>query len=146
VSLLNGEGKVLWTRVATDPRAIISPTGDRIIVQTNDNQDPSEADGFSPLHEQLPRALRLLSRTGEIVRTYSAPGSPMLFSSEGRSFVLHQDDGFLALDLNETHLWKIPKPGYPLFASTTNLRSVVVAEGNHLEWYAPPPLTGNSGR
>jgi hypothetical protein len=146
VSLLDSGGKVMWTRVATDPRAIISPTGDRIIVQTNDNQAPTEADGFSPLHEQLPRALRLLSRAGDIVRTYSAPGSPVVFSSDGRSFVLHQDDGFLALDLNENHLWRIPKPGYPLFASTTNLSSVVVADGDRLEWYSPLPQTGSAGR
>jgi hypothetical protein len=146
VSLLDGEGKIMWTRVATDPRAIISPAGDRIILQTNDNQDPSEADGFDPQREQLPRALRLLSRTGDIARTYSSPGSPMLFSSDGRSFVLHQSDGFLALDLSENHLWKIPKSGYPLFASTTDTRSVVLAEENRLEWYSPPPLTASSGR
>jgi hypothetical protein len=146
VSLLDGEGKVMWTRVATDPRAIISPAGDRIILQTNDNQDPSEADGFDPQREQLPRALRLLSRAGDIIRMYSVPGSPVVFSSDGRSFVLHQADGFLALDLSENHLWKIPKSGYPLFASTTDTRSVVLAEENRLEWYAPPPLTASSGR
>jgi hypothetical protein len=111
VSLLDSEGKALWTRVATDPRAIISPAGDRIIV-----------------------------------RTFQTPGSPLAFSSDGRSFVLHQGDGFLALDLNESALWKISKSGYPKFASTPDLRSVVVAQENRAEWYSPPPLTGSSGR
>ena len=73
-------------------------------------------------------------------------GSPIVFSSDGRSFVLHEDDGFLALDLNENDLWKIPKPGYPLFASTFDLRSVIVAEGNRVEWYSLPAWTGSSGR
>jgi hypothetical protein len=146
VSLLDSEGKALWTRVATDPRAIISPAGDRIIVQTNDDQDPSESDGFGPQREELPRSLRLLSPTGDIVRTFQTPGSPLAFSSDGRSFVLHQGDGFLALDLNESALWKISKSGYPKFASTPDLRSVVVAQENRAEWYSPPPLTGSSGR
>jgi len=146
VRLLDGGGKVLWTRVATDPSAIISPTGDSIIVHTNENQDPSEADGFSPLREQLPGALRLLSRTGDIVRTYSAPGSPVVFSSDGRKFVLHQDNGFLALDLNENSVWVIQKSGYPLFAATPDLHSIVLADGNSLEWYSPPLQTGISGR
>jgi hypothetical protein len=146
VGLLDGEGKVIWTRVATDPRAIISPAGDRIIVQTNDHQDVSEEDTFSPQRENLPRALRLLSRAGDIIRTYAAAGSPVVFSSDGRSFILHQQDGFLALDLNENHLWKIPKPGYPLLTSTSDLRSIVVGEENRVEWYSPPSLTGSSGR
>jgi len=145
VSLLDREGKELWTRVASDPHAIISPAGDRIIVQTNDNQTPSEEDGFGDRMEHLPKALRMLSRAGDIVRTYSAAGSPLVFSADGRSFVLRQD-GFLALDLNENQLWKISKSGYPLFASTTNLRSVVVAEENRLEWYSPPSQPGSTGR
>ena len=146
VSLLDGGGKEIWSRVATNPRAIISPAGDRIVVETNDNQFPSEADHFSPQSEELPRALRLLSRTGDVVRTYREHGNPIAFFSDGRSFVLHQTDGFLALDLNENPLWKISKSGLPLIASTTNLMSVVVAQENRLEWYSPPPRPGSTGR
>jgi hypothetical protein len=68
--------------------------GDRIILQTNDNQDPSEADGFDP-QRAITQSAAITVASGDIIRMYSVPGS-RIFSSDGRSFVLHQADGFLA--------------------------------------------------
>ena len=138
LSVLDGNGNVLWSKVSTDPRAIISPAGDLVVAQTNDNQNPSEEDGFEPQRLNLSKALRLFSKTGTVVRTFSAHGSPVAFSSDGRSFVLSDASGFVLLDLNETPLWNISKSGYPGFVSTPDFRSVVLTQNNLVEWYSFP--------
>jgi len=136
LSVLDATGKVLWSKVSSDPRAIISPAGDLVVAQTNEDQNPSEEDGFEPRRSNLSKALRLFSRAGTVVRTFTADGSPVAFSSDGRRFVLNDASGFVLLDLNETPLWSISKSGYTRFVSTPDFRSIVLTQGNLVEWYS----------
>jgi hypothetical protein len=133
MSLLDKAGKVMWTKVSSDPQAIISPLGDLIIAQTNDNQDPSEEDGYNV---ERPKALRLLSRSGNVVRTFSAHGRPVAFSTGGQSFILDDGTGFVALDLDETQLWRIEKAGSVHIVSSPDFGAVVVSQENRVSWYS----------
>jgi hypothetical protein len=136
ISLLDQMGKTLWTKVSSDPRAIISPAGDYIVAQTNDNQDPSEEDGYGDI-EELPKALRLLSRSGDVVRTFRAYGSPVSFSSDGRAFILKDADSVFAINLSETPLWRIAASGPVHIVPASDFHAVVVAQENRVSWYSP---------
>jgi hypothetical protein len=136
LSLLDQMGKTLWTKVSSDPRAIISPAGDYIVAQTNDNQYPSEEDGYGDI-EELPKALRLLSRSGDVVRTFRVYGSPVSFSSDGRAFILRDADSVFAINLSETPLWRIAASGQIHIVPTFDFHAVVVAQENRVSWYSP---------
>jgi hypothetical protein len=138
--LIDEDGKVVWERYATYPSAIISSAGDHVIAHTNDNQNPTEEDGFSPRRDQLTSALRLISADGTVVRTYSASGEPVSFASDGRRFLIRTTTDFLALDLDGNPLWTIPvRDRYDVrLLSTANLRTLVLLENGNLAWYSAP--------
>jgi hypothetical protein len=139
VGLIDEAGKIVWERYATYPSAIISSAGDYVIAQTNDNQNPTEEDGFSPRTEQLTHALRLLSSDGTVVRMYSIEGDPIAFASDGRRFLIRATTGLHALDLEGNPLWTVPAPevGDVRVLSTADLRTLVVLENGKLSWYSP---------
>jgi len=139
IGLINEAGKIVWERYANYPSAIISNAGDYVIAQTNDNQNPTEEDGFSPRKEQLTWALRLISADGAVVRTYSIKGDPIAFASDGRRFLIRATTGLHALDLEGTPLWTVPAPevGDVRVLSTADLRTLVVLENGNLSWYSP---------
>jgi hypothetical protein len=140
VGLLDGAGKILWERYGTLPEAIISSDGNHVIARTNDNQNPTEEDGFDPRREQLTRALRLIAKDGTVIRTFSSDGEPLAFASDGTRFLIRTQTDFLALDLEGKPLWSIPLPDtYDVVCLTTpDLHTVLVISKSSLAWYSAP--------
>jgi hypothetical protein len=139
LALLDSAGKTLWQRYATIPVAIISSAGDLVVARTNDNQNPTEEDGFLPRKEELAGALRLIAADGHVVRTFSTPGEPVSFADDGRRFLVNTGSDFLALDIEGNALWSIPSPDrFAVTVLTTpDLHNVVVLSNGNLEWFSP---------
>jgi hypothetical protein len=140
LALLDSAGKTLWRRYATYPDAIISSAGDFVIARTNDNQNPTEEDGFSPRAEEQAGPLRLLAADGSVVRTFSTQGEPVAFSEDGRRFLLGTATDFRALDLEGNTLWSIPRSdrfdGGTVLA-TPDFRNVVLFSDGNVSWFFP---------
>jgi len=140
VALLDANGKTVWTRYASYPAAIISSAGDKVIARTNDNQNPTEEDGFSPRRAEQANALRLIAADGSVIRTFAVSGDPVAFADDGRRFLIRTDKDFLALDLEGNTLWSIPTsdPFSTTALTTADLRNVVILSDRNVSWFSAP--------
>jgi hypothetical protein len=140
VALLDSSGNSLWRRYASHPYSIISGDGKLVVSRTNDNQNPTEEDGFSPRSEQLASALRLLAQDGSIVRSFSTVGDPVAFASDGSRFMVRTERDFLALNLEGTPLWSIPLPDRFAFTAlaTGDLHTIVTLTDGNVAWFSAP--------
>jgi len=140
VALIDSTGKQRWSRYASNPIAILSSAGDLVVANTNDNQSPTEEDGFEPRSRELTSALRLIAADGTVVRTFSTTGTPVAFASDGRRFLIRAQTEFRALDLEGNTLWSIPSPeqGEVPFLTTSDLHTAVVLSNGKIAWFSLP--------
>jgi len=139
VELLD-RGTRLWLKNAPyDPVSIISPAGDLVIAPVKDNQGPTEEDAACDSESPVP--MRLLSRTGEILRTFPGDVRPLAFAPDGKSFLVSAGN-FEAWDLDSNVLWVVPvfdpvlHLGWVHF--TEDLRTIVEWSEDRIAWFSTP--------
>ena len=135
---VDSSGKELWRKNAPyDPASIISPAGDVVVAPVKDKQDNSEA--AAQCDSDSPSPLRLLSRSGDVLETFSAMARPLMFGPDGRWFLVRTDD-FEAWDLRGRVLWSIPAFSQNLdwITTTEDLRSIVEWSEDRIALFAPP--------
>ena len=83
IGLFDERGKLLWMKLAPyGPRAIISPAGDLVVGPVNDNQNPTEEEAIANSNRESP--LRLVSRPGDVLNTFSFEKEPFAAASIGQ--------------------------------------------------------------
>ncbi len=140
ITLVDSTGKTLWGKNAPyNPQSIISPAGDLVVAPAKDNQDQTEA--AARCDSDSPSPLRLLSRSGDILRTFSSttPSAPLMFSPDGKWFLIRAGN-IEAWDLSGRVLWTIP--AFSKYSGTISvsedLRSIVEWSENRVAWFSPP--------
>jgi hypothetical protein len=104
---LDDSGHELWSKFTSSTGGVISPDGSRIIVRVNQNQQPTEEDGFNAGEQQS--SLQVLSRKGELVATLpSVKGAPIAISPDGSRILLSTETGVLEMNLTGKRLFEIP--------------------------------------
>ena len=139
-AVLNAAGKEQWRRFTSWTGAVVSPTGDTIVAQVNENQDPKEEDYWGVAQAS---SLQVLSRDGALVRRLDGLDAvPIAMSPDGRRVLLNlwQDrPGLEEIDLDGNRIGTIPlSGGSPVVARDFSAVVVVVpTDGqNDVRWYA----------
>jgi hypothetical protein len=109
VTALDQNGNTLWSRVASSAGGVISSSGDKIVAWINENQSPTEEDGFRS--DELKRTLQVLARNGDVITTLPVErAGPMAISPDGNRVLLSTEDGLAVIDLQGHELVKISSP------------------------------------
>ncbi|MBZ5552296.1 MAG: hypothetical protein LAO21_06215 [Acidobacteriia bacterium] len=134
---LDQNGKELWMKVSSLPEAAISHAGDKIASWVNDNQDPSEEDGYHP--DEQEGEFQILSRQGEVLKTLAIEGRPIAFSSDGHSLLILKPPDLSLFDLEGNPLWHIPASDRSGVITGGDLRVVLLYDrgGQGLSWFEP---------
>ena len=138
IAVIDSSGKTLWAKNAPyGPQSIISPAGDVVVGPVKENQDNTEA--AAECGSDSPSPLRLLSRSGDILKTFSSMAVPLIFGPDGKWFLVRTDN-FEAWDLSGRALWTIPAfskySGW--IAGSEDLRSLVEWSEDRIDWFVPP--------
>jgi hypothetical protein len=91
-------GDMVWPgyKYTSTVGALVSRDGTRIAAWVNENQQPTEEDGYKDDH---PRALQVMSRQGEVLSTIPAPrGELLAFSPRADRLLLKAPDRIVEVD------------------------------------------------
>ncbi|MBZ5534730.1 MAG: PQQ-like beta-propeller repeat protein [Acidobacteriia bacterium] len=134
---LDQNGKELWMKVSSLPEAAISLSGDKIASWVNDNQDPTEEDGYHPDDQE--GEFQILSRRGDVLKTLPIEGRPIAFSSDGHHLLIMKPPDLSLFDLEGNPLWRIPVSDRSGVITTGNLKVILVYDrgGQGLSWFEP---------
>jgi hypothetical protein len=137
ITALDQDGKELWSMVSSLPEAAISPSGDKIASWVNDNQDPTEEDGYHP--DEQEGEFQILSRRGDVLKTLAIEGRPIAFSSDGHSLLILKPPDLSLFDLEGNHLWDIPVSDRSGVITSEDLKVILVYDrgGQGLSWFEP---------
>jgi hypothetical protein len=101
VTVLDGAGKEIWSRLSQDPGAVVVPAGDEVLARIAINQNPDE----EALKEPLATRLQVLSREGAVVRDLpDLDGRPMAISPEGDRALIRTNAGYEVISLEGQRL------------------------------------------
>jgi hypothetical protein len=140
VSVLDQNGKQLWSKYSSSPEAAVSPSGERIAAWINRNQNPTEDDGYHPDDQE--GDLQILSRQGDVISTLP-DGRPIAFSWDGSRLVVMKSHDIECMDLEGNRLWSIPVSDCSTVATVVttavNLKVILVYDrgGQGLSWFEP---------
>ena len=138
ITLVDGNGKTLWSKNARySPLSIISPAGDLVVAPVKENQDQTEA--AAQCDSDSPSPLRLLSKTGDVLKTFTSTATPLMFGPDGKWFLVRADN-FEAWDLGGRVQWMIPAFSQysGALAVSEDLRSIVEWSEDRIAWFSPP--------
>jgi hypothetical protein len=130
VTVLDQNGKELWSRISSLPDAIISPSGDEIVAWVDQKQDPTKDD------DEQEGSLQVISRQGQTTGTLP-DGRPFSFSSDGRRLLVMKPEILECMDLSGVRLWSIHVDDYPTLALMEDLTVILTCRGDRVSWFAP---------
>ena len=139
VTALDQNGNTLWSRVASSAGGVISPSGDKIVAWINENQSPTDEDGFRS--DELKRTLQVLARNGDVITTLPVErAGPMAISPDGNRVLLSTEDGLEVIDLQGHQLVKISTPwsGSARAIVADDFSGVLIVRRNpqlQVQWY-----------